>query len=270
MNENNQTPIENQQPVQNMQQTNNTPTVNSQVPNQPSTPQPEKKNNTTILIVIIAILVLALIGLGAKMFLGNNKADKDDGNKDTPPTQEVETGKSEETPTTPATPPANDPTSISQAVVNGVTINFPCTKEAFNGTGWSWDEKYAKTDLAANYTTSGGRIGQYPGGVVVSVINDSTETKHIEDCTIDDGTFYNPGDGSKSITFVGGIDFSYNIDNVKEKMTSLGYKNVKESTVEKSVNLSYFLNDDQNNFKDQIVFNFYDNVLKSVEIRTAG
>lgn len=160
--------------------------------------------------------------------------------------------------------------SLLEACVNGITIKFPATKENFANTGWTWNENYANKMIDSGYTTSGGRIGSYPGGVVVSVVNNSNEIKKIQDCTIDDATFYNPKDGSSNVTFIGGINYNSTESEVKSTMDLLGYKNVKISNYDTSSYYTYFLNDDQNEYKNKIEFNFYNGVISSISIYTAG
>lgn len=157
--------------------------------------------------------------------------------------------------------------SLSEVSVNGVKIKIPATKESFANTGWTWDEKYANKMLDSGYTTSGGRIGDYPGGVVVSVVNNFNEIKKIQDCTIDSATFYNPEDGSENVTFIGGINYGSTEAEVKSVMESLGYKNVKISNYDTSSYYTYYLNDDQNEYRNKTEFYFYKGVLKSVSIR---
>ena len=52
-------------------------------------------------------------------------------------------------------------------------------------------------------------------------------------------------------------------------MSSLGYKNAKVSKYENSVYYKYFVNDDQNNFKNYIEFYFYNSIIKSVTVRAS-
>lgn len=160
--------------------------------------------------------------------------------------------------------------SLLEASVNGVKIKFPATKEDFANTGWTWNENYANKMLDSGYTTSGGRIGSYPGGVVVSVINNSNEIKKIQDCTIDDATFYNPKDESSNVTFIGGINYKSTETEVKSVMESLGYKNAKVSDYDTSSYYTYYLNDDQNEYKNKIEFYFYNGVINSISIYTEG
>lgn len=247
-------------------------------------PMPSPKKNNTLVIVLIAVMLVVIVG-AILLFTGvfnkdetpnkenetNNTEEKKEEEEITPPenndsttTEEQENNNTEVPPTT------SEITKISQANVKGTLISFPATKESFKNTGWVWDENYAKKDLATGYTTSGGRIGTYPGGVVVSVINNSGTTKKIEDCVIDDAYFYNPKDGSEDVTFIGGITYSSKEKDVKSKMASLGFKNPKISNYDKANYYEYYLDDDQNNFKDYIQFYFYDGVLNYVAIITSG
>ena len=248
---------------------------NNQFQQQPQyvqTPPPKKKNNTVLIIVLVVVGVLAMMGVGCVLVIGtlykNFKGQYEEIESVYEDTKETikEEMEEQKTPTKQTT--ASD--QLFQVNINGVTINFPCTKDDFKGTGWEWDEKYAKKDLASNYTTSGGRIGKYPGGVIVNVINKSQETKHIEDCIIDDGTFYNPKDGSEKITFVGGLTYDSTITEVKNKMNSLGYTNVKETTIDNSVFLTYYKDNDQNDFRNKIEFYFYNDVISYISILTEG
>ena len=159
--------------------------------------------------------------------------------------------------------------TINSAIVNGVTITLPATKESFVGTGWEWDPKYANTDLATGYTTSGGRMGKYPGGAVVSVVNKSGQTKKIQDCTIDYITFYNPKNGSENVTFIGGLNYNSTSAEVKSAFSKMGYKNLKERNYDSSNYYTYYLNDNTSNYRDYIEFYFYKNTLNSVTIRSS-
>ena len=163
----------------------------------------------------------------------------------------------------------NNITAINTAIVKGVKISVPATKESFANTGWTWDEKYANTDLATGYTTSGGRLGKYPGGAVVSVINNSGQTKKIQDCIIDSITFYNPGDGSENVTFIGGLNYNSTTNDVKTTFYKLGYKAGKERNYEKSNYYTYYLNDNSSNYRDYIEFSFFDGTIRSVTIKSS-
>lgn len=275
MNENNfqQENNTNIQQSMNMQQE----TQNSEVDN---LSRPNNSNNK--LVIIMAIIIVVLLGVVVYLFFikpgstnnndslnnsvnnnaTNNEVTNNDQVNDENNNQQLEEEKED-------TDSVTD-NALFQAKVNGITVKFPATKESFDGTGWKWSEKYANTDLASGYTTSGGRIGTAPGGVVVTVINNSGETKHISDCIIDDGTFYNPEDGSKDVIFVGGLNFSSTADEVKSVMNNLGYSNLKEKKYDNSVYLDYYLDNDQSNYKDYIEFYYYNNVLKSIGIFTSG
>lgn len=244
--------------------------VPQQVPHNIQPTQPKKKGNIVLVIVLAVVGVLVLLGICGALAVGKIFSEYKKAVKEVESTYEEakDNIKKEIENNTSTKAEASD--ELFQVNVNGVVINFPCTKEAFKGTGWEWDEKYAKKDLAGNYTTSGGRIGKYPGGVVVTVINDTEETKHIEDCTIDDGTFYNPKDGSENVVFVGGIKYESTLEEVKTIMTSLGYNNPKENVVGDSVFITYYKNDDQNNYKEKVEFQFYKETMQSVSIQTAG
>lgn len=161
--------------------------------------------------------------------------------------------------------------SLFEVAIDNNIIKFPATKESFANTGWVWDEKYANKSIDTGYTTTGGRIGNPPGGVVVTVINNSGVQKKIQDCIIDDATFYNPGDNSENVTFIGGLNYNSSEENVKSVMTNLGYKNMKEKNYDnQSYYYDYYMDDDQNNYKDYIEFYFYNGVIKSVSIFTSG
>ena len=163
----------------------------------------------------------------------------------------------------------NSISDIKTAIVNGVKISVPATKDSFVGTGWEWDAKYANTDLATGYTTSGGRLGKYPGGAVINVINKSGQTKKIQDCTIDSITFYNPGDGSENVTFIGGINYTSSADTVKATFSKLGYKNVKERNYDESNYYTFYMNDNTSNYRDYIEFYYFKGSIKSVSIKSS-
>lgn len=171
--------------------------------------------------------------------------------------------------TTPNTTGNDNVSAINVAIVKGVRISVPATKESFANTGWEWDAKYANTDLATGYTTSGGRLGKYPGGAVISVINNSGQTKKIQDCTIDSITFYNPGDGSENVTFIGGLNYNSTTNDVKSTFSKLGYKAGKERNYEKSNYYTYYLNDNSSNYRDYIEFSFFDGAIRSVTIKSS-
>ncbi len=160
--------------------------------------------------------------------------------------------------------------SLFEVAINNNVIKFPTTKESFVDTGWTWDEKYANKIIDTGYTTTGGRIGKYPGGVVVTVINNSNEQKKIQDCIIDDATFYNPGDNSENVTFIGGLNYDSTEEDVKKTMLNLNYKNAKEKKYDNQSYYDYYMNDDQNNYKNYIEFYFYNGVIKSISIFTSG
>ena len=234
------------------------------------------KNNT--LIIVIAIVVVFAIVCIALVMLNNKDENDGKASSDNTPTTNEETIKDDNTDSKDKDTNDNKGSSsltntkinkISQASYNGVLISFPATKEAFKGTGLTWDEDYAQRDLATGYTTSGGRLGKYPGGISISVVNLSGQTKKIEDCVIDLAIFNNPKDGSENVTFIGGINYNSTKEDVQNTMKSLGYKNVKANDYERSNYYRYFLNDDDHNYRDYIEFYFFDNVLSSVTIRAA-
>ena len=171
--------------------------------------------------------------------------------------------------TTPNTTGNDSVSAINTAIVKGAKISVPATKESIANTGWVWDAKYGNTDLATGYTTSGGRLGKYPGGAVVSVINNSGQTKKIQDCTIDSITFYNPGDGSENVTFIGGLNYNSTTNDVKSTFSKLGYKAGKERNYEKSNYYTYYLNDNSSNYRDYIEFSFFDGTIRSVTIKSS-
>lgn len=157
-----------------------------------------------------------------------------------------------------------------QASVNGTIITFPCTKEAFEPTGLAWDPDYVDIDLATGYTTSGGRIGDNPGGIVVTVVNNTGETRKVPDCVIDDACFYMGG--TEDFVFPGGITRTSTIDDVNGYWAGLGipasaaYNEGSMYTV-----VYHYLNpDDPYNTKNKIKYTFFDGVLDSVYICTDG
>ena len=274
--ENNQPSIETPQTNTVMPQNNvNIPQPNNQLPLE----NVKAPKSNTALIVIMLIFILALAGLVVKMYLDNNKKSDNSGNstnytENNNNESDLSNQTTETDATTTETTTNTDNIAVSndmfQATVNGVQIKFPATKASFEGTGWTWDEKYATKKLDTGYTGSGGRIGTYPGGVVVSVVNTSGEMKEIQDCVIDDGTFYNPKDGSNDVVFIGGLTYSATKDQVKSKMAELNYTNVKESTVDALTNYRYYKDNNESNYKDYIEFSFYNEVLSNVSIFTSG
>lgn len=235
--------------------------------------QPKGFCVTGLILSILAIIIAIIMNVIAVYFVKDNiddfKADfstipgieeKDDSSTKSDSSKKSDSSSSKSNAVAPTD------LKINQASYNGVTITFPATKESFNGTGWTWDAKYADTDLANNYTTTGGRIGKYPGGVVVSVVNTSGETKKIQDCTIDTATFYNPKDGSENVTFIGGLDYSSTIDQVKTTMSNLGYNNVDERNYDTANYLKYYKDDNKDNYRDYIEFYYYKDSINSVTV----
>jgi hypothetical protein len=211
--------------------------------------KPAKKNHN--LVAIIIILVCIAVSVGVIIFRN----------------------KSEDTPT-PTPTPNQTPTpdvdvnslAINQALVNGIVITFPTTKDSFAPLNWTWDEAYAKNDVEPGASSDGGRIGTAPGGVTVMVTNKNSETKHVEDCSIYSATFFNPKDGSENVTFVGGLGYTSNPEAVKNRMIQLGYTKVSENTAGENTYLRYFLNDDSMNTNDYIEFYFQGNVVQTVTL----
>ena len=141
------------------------------------------KSNKTIFYILLGVILLLVIVI-ILMLLNNNKnaasnIDNSNINNDVMPNNNnyEETNNIEE---------KNDNKTIEQnrinpdsvpltsndftyVTVNGIPIKFPATKDSFSATGWKWDEKYATRKLDSGTTSSGGRIGNYPGGVVVGV-----------------------------------------------------------------------------------------------------
>lgn len=212
------------------------------------------KKNKNLIMIVLSILVIIIIIITVFFCLNNKKS-----------TQKNPTAKNNTT-----TKYLVSDISLLQASVNNSIIPFPSEKRFFDDINWKWDEKYAKVDLASGYSTSGGRIGSYPGGAVVSVVNNSGETKHIEDCVIDDATFYNPKDGSVKINFFGNLSFDSTKDDVETTMKKHGYKNPKIDEDGSAIYYNYYLNDDSSNFKDYLQFYFFDGVIESVSIYTSG
>lgn len=231
------------------------------------------------LIMITTLSVAVLVGCGGKKNDESNKSTETTQKKETTEvsstaiettevsqnSQESTTSEKSKEKTDASTQDSSDFTNVT---VNGIQIKFPATKESFEKLGWTWSEKYANSDLSSGYITTGGRIGTYPGGVVVSVVNDSSKTKKIQDCTIYAATFYNPKTDSEKVSFIGGLTYNSTVKDVKGKMKSLGYKNPKISKEEKSIYLKYYKDDSYDNYRDYIEFYFYKNSIKSVSIST--
>lgn len=221
------------------------------------------KNKILIIILSIAIVLMLIVIIFVLIAKNTDVLLKDDINTPSDNIQDDNDNEQEENEN-------NNELSLNQANVNGTIISFPAKKEDFIETGWEWDIEYATNELKSGYTTSGGRIGKFPGGVVVSVINKSGETKLIEDCIIDDGTFYNPKDSSENVFFIGGLNFNSSEEEVKNTMSSLGYNNVKERVIDSSSFYNYYLDDNQDNYKNYIEFFFYDGVINYIGIYTNG
>lgn len=271
-------PVANQQ-LQNIPQPVD-PTLGYVPPVAPTTPAPKKDNSQTlVIIIVIAALVCILV------FLAITSGDKKDKDTNTTTTTTKEVDKTTSTSTTTTTTnnpiggitttttttvapsnPQNSSLAWNEASYKGVTIKAPATKESFNGTGWTWDEDKKDLELKTGYTTSGGRIGEYPGGVVVGIQNTSGETKKYQDCIIDSLTFYNPKDNSENVTFIGGINYNSTIEQVKSIMKNLGHESkLKETDYETSKYLKYNFNADYE-YRDYIEFYYYKDVLQSVTI----
>lgn len=263
-----------EQTINNVQEPIQTPPINQ---GNGIIPTEKGKNNNTIIIIILIAVALIIGGL----LLGGKDENNND-NKETTTTKKIGSikdnyqNKTQKVPTTTTTnkiipnttqKPENDNLALNEAKYNGVTITIPATKESFVGTGWTWDNEYTNTDLDPGYSTIGGRIGEYPGGVTVNVSNNSNTVKKVKDCTIDIAIFYNPEDGSENVSFIGGINYSSTIDEVKQIMSNLGYKNGEEDIYEESTYLTYYKNDDKlNNFASYTEFYFYNGKLDHVTI----
>lgn len=217
----------------------------------------KKKNNNKIIIVLLITATAISLFLGgffvAKNFISNknNSDEKDIKKPKIIKTKDVKK------------------LTLFQVSVNGITISFPSNKYEFEAAGWKWDKEKAKTDLASGYSMPGGRIGEAPGGVVVSVTNLSGKTQVLEDCIIDDGDFYNSNSKDK-VFFVGGLNYNSTEDDVRNTLTNLGYKNVVTRNYENSNYYDYYLDDNKENFKDHISFYFYKGKIKSVSIYTTA
>lgn len=245
-----------------------TPIVQEPITQTPPTPPvnqiegiiPTEKGNNNNIIIIIILIAVGLIVVG--LLLGGNDKEKND-NKNTTTTR---TTTNNIVPNT-TQKPVNSELALNEARYNGITISIPATKESFNGTGWEWNNEYTNIDLEPGYSSVGGRIGEYPGGVTVNVSNNTNSIKKVKDCTINIAIFYNPEDGSEDVTFVGGINYSSTVDEVKQIMTNLGYKNGEEDIYEESTYLTYYKDDDNyNNFTSYTEFFFYNGKLANVSI----
>ena len=273
-------PVANQQ-LQNIPQPVD-PTQGYIPPVAPTTPAPKKDNSQTLIIIII---VAALVCILVFLAITSGDKKKENTNTTTTTTKEVDKTTSTSTSTTTTTTnknpiggittttttvapsnPQNSSLAWNEASYKGVTIKAPATKESFNGTGWTWDEDKKDLELKTGYTTSGGRIGEYPGGVVVGILNTSGETKKYQDCIIDSLTFYNPKDNSENVTFIGGLNYNSTIEQVKSTMKTLGHEaKLKERDYETSKYLKYNFNPDYE-YRDYIEFYYYKDVLQSVTI----
>lgn len=162
---------------------------------------------------------------------------------------------------------SDDPFSF-QVQVNGKIVTFPCTKEAFDGTGLEWDADYADTDLASGYTTSGGRIGEAPGGIVVSVVNLSDETRKIGDCVIDDATFYFEGDDE--FLFPGGITKDSTVEDVDALWEGVEPDYVYDK--DNAYYVTYKYTDPENPYgaSNKIEYQFFNGKLKCISVMTDG
>ena len=275
-NNNQNSPMPNQ-PINNQ----NSPMPNQPVqPNQQTTDQPKKNNKVGSILLIV--LVVILVGVIAYFVInGNNK--KPTGENNNPNNVEVNgpnNNKEPENNQDETKPNKNNDSNKENSVstgeeitnyyeveIDGNRIGLPASKEDFDKVGWEWDPKHAESHLDTGYTTSGGRIGKYPGGVVVSVINNTGELKKISECPIDSMTFFNPKDNSENIKFIGGLDFNSTLDQVKSAMEKLGFKDPKVYEVDKYVTYRYFEdNDSKNNYSSYIEFKFYDDVFNEVTL----
>ncbi len=230
------------------------------------------KNKNKTLILGIIILLILLIGIGVISIINyqrkqnetihQNEIVEEEENSVENIEQEEVNKSSEET--------EQQINQLFQVKINNNIINFPCTKEDFKKVGWEFDSDKGKNQIAPNNSTTGGRIGSYPGGVVITVINKTNKTQNIEDCDIISGDFYNPGDGSENVYFIGELNYTSTIEEVRSKMISLGYNNVKEKTYETAVYLKYYLDDNQSNSRDYIEFYFNKDNIKMISISTSN
>lgn len=83
-------------------------------------------------------------------------------------------------------------------------------------TGWDINKKMENDHLDPGLSISGGRIGKYPGGAVISFINRSNSEKKLKDCDIDDIVFYNPNNKKENVYFVGGINYNSTENEIKK------------------------------------------------------
>ena len=270
------------QPMENVGGSNqSSPSMN----NQPINNQPKKDNKLGIILLIV--LVVILIGV-VIYFISNKDKNKDipesnknnvevdnpvnnpehseqPQNEDKPQEQPQNENKPQEEN---IVPNGNEITNYFEVEIDGHKIGLPATKEDFDKIGWEWDPKRAEEHIDSGYTTSGGRIGKYPGGVVVNVVNNSGELKKISECQIDMMTFYNPKDGSENIKFIGGLNFNSTLDQIKSTMDRLGFKNPKVYDKDKLVNYKYYENNDSKNmYHSYIEFEFYNNEFKEVTLK---
>ena len=142
-------------------------------------------------------------------------------------------------------------------------------KEAFEGTGLEWDEKYEDVDLADGCAASGGRLGEYPGGIVVSAINLSGETKKIPDCAIDDATFYF-GDENDEFKFPGGITKDSGIEDVNDLWEGVEPNRIYDKDDAYYVEYRYENPENPYSSENKIEYRFFKGELKSVSIMTDG
>ncbi len=225
-----------------------------ETPAAPAAPEAKPKNKGNLIAIIIIILCVIITVF---VFVVRGKKDKEPEKKPvTTPTE---------------TTPNSDGNSIDikQATYNGVTFSFPVTKAEFESVGWTLDPNISQTDVSPGSTSSGGRVGNEPGGATIMVANTGSETKHVEDCNIYNATFYNPKDGSENVTFIGGIAYTSSSEDVKNKMVELGYKKYSETSNGNTTNLKYFMNDNESYSNDYVEFYFVDNAIETVTINAS-
>lgn len=215
------------------------------------------KNNSSVNMLISILVILLLFGgvfIAGKFFINPRTKDNKSSDKKIKITKTKDVKK----------------LTLLQVSVNGITISFPSNRNEFEAAGWNLNNENNELDLGSGLSMSGGHIGEKAGGADISFINLSGKTMKLNDCSIDDATFYNSSNKREKIYFVGGLNYNSTEDEIKTTMESLGYKNVEIKKNETEASYSYFLYDKKENSKDYIEIQFNKGKIKTVSVYTSG
>lgn len=158
-----------------------------------------------------------------------------------------------------------DSNELQTVKINDVKITFPTTATELEKTGWKLDENKINSDIEKNKIDT----INFGDESILSIVNNSNETKKIKDCKFNLVSFNKPTNDENNIKFVDNITFNNSLEKIKVKMSLKGYDDEDENISGKYTSIKYYKDDEDDNVSDYIEFAFYDGTMTTVRISSS-